>query len=104
MNAVSVSNIFSNECNHNADFENVVPADKYVKRVVNNAQYMCVGVTRYNAVCCFIPYFGEIVPNKFVYKINDHYFENIWLVSHEKLVELYNEEMNKKGYEQVSLF
>lgn len=52
----------------------------------------------------FIPHQGLLEANSFTYKIDDKWYDS-WITSeHSKLVEFYEKDKKRRGYEQVSLF
>lgn len=75
------------------DYTNVEKADKYIKRVIPEAEYM--DITKDNAVA-FVPKTND----NFVYEINGKLYNNIHTNPYHELIESFN----KIKCEQLSLF
>lgn len=101
MEAIWINNILYEHQEKVLNHYNLEPADEYVKKVFPNAVYMEKEDKRTNV---FIPHQGLLEANNFIYKIDEKWYDS-WITSkHSELVKFYDDELKRKGYEQVSLF
>lgn len=101
MKAIWINNILYEHQDKVLNHYNLESADEYVKKVFPNAVYM---ERREDWTHAFIPHQGLLEANSFTYKIDDKWYDS-WITSeHSKLVEFYEKDKKRRGYEQVSLF
>ena len=100
MKAIWINNILYEHQDKVLNYYNLEPADKYVKRIIENAVFMEKGK---QYTCCFYP-IDDPQENNFHYLIDGKWYSSILTNKYNELVKFYNNELNKKRYEQVSLF
>lgn len=101
MEAIWINNILYEHQEKVLNHYNLEPADIYVKKVFPNAVYM---EKTEDWTHVFIPHQGLLEANNFIYRIDEKRYDS-WLTSkHSELVKFYDDELKRKGYEQVSLF
>ena len=101
MKAIWINNILYEHQDKVLNHYNLEPADEYVKKVFPDAVYM---ERREDWTHVFIPHQGLLEANSFTYKIDGKWYDS-WITSeHSKLVEFYEKDKKRRGYEQVSLF
>ena len=76
------------------DYTNVVKIDKYVKRIIEQGEYMDLS---HGKVVVFVPKTTE----NFIYEINGKLYNSIWTSTYKECVEFFN---RNKRYEQINLF
>ena len=101
MKAIWINNILYEHQDKVLNHYNLEPADEYVKKVFPDAVYM---ERREDWTHVFIPHQGLLEAHSFTYNLDGQLYDSWGTSEHSKLVEFYEKDKKRHGYEQVSLF